>query len=301
MSLHPSVGRTLYRALLRGAESLEAEIARCGAARTREHEMMKRVVGNAMPKDLRGLLDVKRGDARAWTSAAARRVTDAALSPALEGVDGAAGFAALRHMHDRLNALSRIVHNTTSSATTEGVTVRTHSEYAGFQRARFQFRYTIRIENGRDANIRLLSRYWAVADLDGRTRDVQGPGVVGAFPSISPGDAFEYESSCPLQTPIGTQHGHFIFHAAADTPTRSKPLSDIVLQTDNAVTDLAHGRMLRVAVAPFSYRTPSHYDAEDCDLLLDTNFAVTPKQTRRGKSRSRGRSKKKRDESGHGR
>lgn len=48
-----------------------------------------------------------------------------------------------------------------------------------------------------------------IVDGDGERRDVEGPGVVGQFPTLAPGEAFEYSSFCPLQTPWGTMEGTY--------------------------------------------------------------------------------------------
>lgn len=294
MALPPHVGRTLYRTLLRACDSLERELARCGALRVREVEALRRAAGTALPKDLRGLLDVRGRRAnvsgvRSWVGIVTRRVVDAALSPRLVGVDGAAGFAALRHVNGRLDALRRLVYATTSRASTHGVRVMTRSSYAGFERARFQFRYAIRIENASQTPIQLLSRAWTISDLDGRVSEVAGPGVVGAFPLIAPNQTYEYESACPLQTPIGTQRGHFIFHVGGNEIVR--PLSDVLLAPDDGGgATTTGGRMLQVEVAPFSYRTPS----------LDEHLgeAAAEPQTKAAHRASRKRGRRRSDESG---
>jgi ApaG protein len=44
---------------------------------------------------------------------------------------------------------------------------------------------------------------------NGDREDVQGPGVVGKFPSLAPGEYFEYMSFCPLDTEWGTMEGTY--------------------------------------------------------------------------------------------
>lgn len=283
MSLSPRVGRTLYRSLLRTCETIESELSRCGALRIRELETLKRATGVALPRDLRGLLDVKArtatDDLRTWMCVAARRVVDAALSPKLHNADGAAGFAALRHMNKRLEALRRLVAHTNSHASTNGVHVAATSSYEGFDRARFHFRYTITIDNQSTNAIQLLSRSWTIADLDGRVSHVTGPGVVGAFPLIKPQHVYQYESTCPLQTPLGTQNGHFIFHAAA---AMKPPVSDLLLENEAQLA--ADARMIKVDVSPFALRTPA------LDQHYQPNAAAKPLgRTQQRSSRRRGR------------
>ena len=38
---------------------------------------------------------------------------------------------------------------------------------------------------------------------------MQGAGVVGEQPVLSPGEHFEYTSFCPLKTNVGTMHGSY--------------------------------------------------------------------------------------------
>ena len=67
----------------------------------------------------------------------------------------------------------------------------------------------MRITNDGVAPVRLRSRHWIITDGEGEVQEVKGPGVVGAQPRLEPGQAFEYTSSCPLPTPVGTMHGTY--------------------------------------------------------------------------------------------
>jgi len=69
--------------------------------------------------------------------------------------------------------------------------------------------YTIRIENVDSVPSQLLTRYWLITDSKGQTEEVRGPGVVGRQPHLSPGQAFEYTSGCPLRTSSGTMRGTY--------------------------------------------------------------------------------------------
>src|SRR5580658_2124096 len=46
-------------------------------------------------------------------------------------------------------------------------------------------------------------------DARGRTQHVHGPGVVGEQPTLGPGQAFEYTSGTPLDTPSGIMVGAY--------------------------------------------------------------------------------------------
>jgi len=74
---------------------------------------------------------------------------------------------------------------------------------------RWLFAYHITIRNESEIPLKLVNRHWIITTGDGRTEDVRGPGVVGKQPRLDPGEAFEYTSYCPLDTPVGTMHGSF--------------------------------------------------------------------------------------------
>jgi len=100
-----------------------------------------------------------------------------------------------------------------ASATTAGVTVRANPSYLPErslpERDHYVWTYHIRIENGRDAPVQLISRHWIITDGTGNVHEVRGAGVVGAQPVIAPGEAYDYVSACPLETPMGTMAGSF--------------------------------------------------------------------------------------------
>jgi len=77
------------------------------------------------------------------------------------------------------------------------------------QAGRFIFSYRIRIENQSQQGVQLLSRHWIITDGVGRVEEVRGEGVIGQQPSLAPGEAFEYESFCPLPTPTGVMRGTY--------------------------------------------------------------------------------------------
>jgi len=102
---------------------------------------------------------------------------------------------------------------TTSEATTEGVhvhvTARFSDEHSSPLANHWFFLYTIRIRNDGPGEVQLLSRHWIITDATGEVREVQGEGVVGKQPWIAPGEAFEYTSGCPLETPFGEMEGTY--------------------------------------------------------------------------------------------
>lgn len=73
------------------------------------------------------------------------------------------------------------------------------------------FAYKITISNLTNRPLKLINRHWIIRDGDKRERFVNGEGVVGQRPLIEPGDEFEYQSFCPLNTPTGNMRGKFEF------------------------------------------------------------------------------------------
>ena len=84
---------------------------------------------------------------------------------------------------------------------------------------RFVWAYKVRIENQGHETVRLLRRTWQITDARGRTQHVHGPGVVGEQPVLGPGEAFEYTSGTPLDTPSGIMVGayHMTVPASGET------------------------------------------------------------------------------------
>jgi len=74
---------------------------------------------------------------------------------------------------------------------------------------RYLFAYTIRILNSGEVSAQLLSRHWIITDANQHVDEVRGPGVVGEQPQLAPGEAFEYTSGCPLETPFGSMRGSY--------------------------------------------------------------------------------------------
>jgi ApaG protein len=104
-------------------------------------------------------------------------------------------------------------------ATTRGVTVRVSVSFLSDQsepaRGRWFWAYHIRIENGGEAAVRLLTRHWIITDGRGARHSVEGEGVVGEQPLILPGASYDYVSGCPLGTPSGAMQGSYRMESAA--------------------------------------------------------------------------------------
>jgi len=106
-----------------------------------------------------------------------------------------------------------------SDATTNGIRVQAQPSYiperSDPSEGSYFFAYRIRISNGGDETVQLLSRHWIITDGNGHVEEVEGPGVVGETPVLAPGVAFEYTSFCPLPTPFGTMEGTYTMRNAA--------------------------------------------------------------------------------------
>ena len=101
------------------------------------------------------------------------------------------------------------------AAITEGITVRVAvnflPEQSHMEVGKWFWVYHIRIENGSDEAVQLLTRHWRITDGRGMVNLVEGEGVVGEQPLLQPGQSHDYVSGCPLTTPMGTMEGHYTF------------------------------------------------------------------------------------------
>lgn len=101
------------------------------------------------------------------------------------------------------------------TAITDGITVRVAVNYLPEQSrievGKWFWVYHIRIENGSDETVQLLTRHWRITDGRGMVNLVDGDGVVGEQPVLAPGQSHDYVSGCPLTTPTGSMEGHYTF------------------------------------------------------------------------------------------
>ena len=105
------------------------------------------------------------------------------------------------------------------AAITDGITVRVAVNYlpeqsrpsTSGQDGKWFWIYHIRLENGSDHTVQLLTRHWRITDGRGMVNLVEGEGVVGEQPVLQPGQSHDYVSGCPLSTPMGTMEGFYTF------------------------------------------------------------------------------------------
>lgn len=103
---------------------------------------------------------------------------------------------------------------------TQGIKISAHSEYQELysrtEQRNYFFSYRIRIENNSEITVQLLRRHWQIFDSAGTHHEVEGEGVVGQQPVLHPGDYYEYESACNLNSEIGFMHGIYTFARTTD-------------------------------------------------------------------------------------
>ncbi len=99
---------------------------------------------------------------------------------------------------------------------------------------RYLFAYTVTVRNTGEVAAQLISRHWIITDGEGKVQEVRGLGVVGEQPTLAPGEAFEYTSGCPLDTPVGTMRGSYQC-VAADGTRFDAPIPEFVLSMPRAL------------------------------------------------------------------
>jgi ApaG protein len=81
----------------------------------------------------------------------------------------------------------------------------------------YAFAYTITIRNTGSTTAQLVSRHWIIRDANDQVQEVRGLGVVGAQPTLQPGESFEYTSGAVIKTAVGTMHGTYQMVASDGT------------------------------------------------------------------------------------
>ncbi|MEO0871562.1 MAG: Co2+/Mg2+ efflux protein ApaG, partial [Pseudomonadota bacterium] len=99
------------------------------------------------------------------------------------------------------------------AAVTDGVTVRVAVNFLPEQShpeaGKWFWVYHIRIENNSHETLQLKTRHWRITDARGMVNHVDGEGVVGEQPTLSPSESHDYVSGCPLTTPHGSMEGFY--------------------------------------------------------------------------------------------
>lgn len=82
-------------------------------------------------------------------------------------------------------------------------------DYSNPIQSEYMFAYRISIENHNSFPVKLHRRHWHIFDSNGSYREVEGEGVVGVQPVLSPGEKYQYVSGCNLKTEMGKMHGTY--------------------------------------------------------------------------------------------
>jgi ApaG protein len=104
------------------------------------------------------------------------------------------------------------------AAMTQGITVRVAVNFmpdqSRIEAGKWFWVYHIRIENDSAEPVQLITRHWRITDARGMVSLVNGEGVVGETPLLTPGQSHDYVSGCPLTTPFGSMEGFYTFRRA---------------------------------------------------------------------------------------
>lgn len=105
-------------------------------------------------------------------------------------------------------------------AVTDEIVVLVDTEYqpdfSNPVRDEYFFSYHVSISNHGDYTVQLLRRHWHIYDSNGEYNEVIGDGVVGAQPTLEPGDDYKYSSGCNLKSDMGMMVGTYEFLRIAD-------------------------------------------------------------------------------------
>lgn len=94
---------------------------------------------------------------------------------------------------------------------------------------RYVYTYTITIANQGDESAQLISRHWIIRDANDNVQEVQGIGVVGEQPLITPGNSYTYTSGVVLETETGIMEGSYQMRThAGDTFAADIPVFALV-------------------------------------------------------------------------
>ena len=100
------------------------------------------------------------------------------------------------------------------SKTTRGITVTVKpyflDDQSSPQENHYVWAYQVNIKNSSNNTMKLNHRNWLIIDANGKIINVQGEGVVGEFPTLEPGESFEYTSGTPLKTTNGIMQGFYL-------------------------------------------------------------------------------------------
>ena len=96
---------------------------------------------------------------------------------------------------------------------TKGIKISVKTKEEGFIQENeldyYTFSYEITIENNSLDTVQLIERHWEIFDALNYKEFVDGKGVVGETPILSPQESYTYKSGTFLQSNIGAMSGFF--------------------------------------------------------------------------------------------
>lgn len=99
------------------------------------------------------------------------------------------------------------------SLTSQGVEITVETFYqpdiSNPTQQEYMFAYRITLENHNPFSVQLLRRHWNIFDSNCEHREVDGDGVIGQQPVLSPSEVFQYVSGCNLDTDMGKMSGYY--------------------------------------------------------------------------------------------
>ena len=96
---------------------------------------------------------------------------------------------------------------------TKGIKISVKTKFEGVRYTeycmQYAFSYEISIENQSKDAVQLISRSWRILDSLKSAEIIEGEGVIGKKPILSPKQKYIYSSFCLLSSPMGAMSGFF--------------------------------------------------------------------------------------------
>ncbi|MFM7222343.1 MAG: Co2+/Mg2+ efflux protein ApaG [Bacteroidota bacterium] len=100
------------------------------------------------------------------------------------------------------------------SKVTEGIKISVEQfyqpDYSNPLQLEYMFAYRVTIQNNNNFPVQLLRRHWFIYDSTSEKREVEGEGVIGIQPIISPNEQYQYISGCNLKSELGKMVGLYL-------------------------------------------------------------------------------------------
>jgi ApaG protein len=116
-------------------------------------------------------------------------------------------------LEETLSNIVDFVVNKPYTATTSNVQITVWPEFIDSKSSAigdlFIWAYHVRIDNRNTESLKLISRYWRIIDEKGIIQEVNGEGIVGEQPIITPGASYQYSSGVHLRYPSGIMTGQY--------------------------------------------------------------------------------------------